>query len=66
MPPQHALLTFDTQASPGIVNGSLTDSAGTSPVVFLVNRLDGLYFIFGISVDTNDGRPYNFVAIEVP
>lgn len=59
-----ATIAFGAQTSPGIVNATLTDRAGTSDIVFMINKLGGRYFVFGISVDTHDGHPYNFVAIE--
>ncbi|MHC5009428.1 MAG: hypothetical protein ACYTG6_00580 [Planctomycetota bacterium] len=59
-----ATIVFVDQPSPGIVNGTLEDDAGTSDIVFLINQLGGRYFIYGISVDTNDGKPYNFLVIE--
>lgn len=61
-----ATLVFTTQPMPGVVNGTLTDSAGTSDIVFMVNRLVGRYFLFGVSVNTATGQPYNFIAIEMP
>ncbi len=59
-----ATILFTSQPSPGVVRGTLTDGAGTSDIVFMVNRIDGRYFLFGVAVDTNDGLAYNFVAIE--
>lgn len=59
-----ATIAFGAQASPGIVNATLTDEAGTSDIVFMINELGGRYFLFGISVDTHDGHPYNFIVIE--
>ncbi len=59
-----AQIRFLAQSTPGVLNAELEDSSGRSPIVFMVNRLGGRYFLFGISVDTHDGQPYNFVAIE--
>ncbi len=59
-----ATITFDSQPLPGIVRGTLDDGAGSSDIIFVVNRLGGRYFMFGIAVDTSDTKPYNFVAIE--
>jgi hypothetical protein len=59
-----ATLLFTSQPLPGVVNGTLTDGAGTSPIVFMINRIAGRYFLFGVSVNTSDGLPYNFIALE--
>jgi len=63
-PPPYAQVTFDTQVRPGIVRGTLTDSAGMRDIVYVIGRLGGRYFVFGISVDTHDGTPYNFIVVE--
>ena len=60
----NATIEFTDQIQPGIVNGRLDDGAGFSDMVFMVNVIAGRYFIFGVGVDTNDGLPYNFVALE--
>ncbi|GMR18657.1 MAG: hypothetical protein BMS9Abin33_1089 [Gammaproteobacteria bacterium] len=57
-------IVFGTQASPGIVNATLTDGAGTTDMVLMINRINGKYFIYGAQVNTSTLNGSNFLAIE--
>lgn len=57
-------VAFNTQANPGIVNGTLTDSSGSRNIVMMINRINGKYFIYGINARSVPGEPGNFFVIE--
>jgi hypothetical protein len=62
----NAAITFGAQNNPGVVNGTLTDSSGTNNILFIINLIDGRYFIYGAGHSTGDpDEPYNFFVIEV-
>jgi hypothetical protein len=62
----NAVITFGAQSTPGIINGTLTDSSGDNDILFIINLIDGRYFIYGAGHNTNDpDEPYNFFVIEV-
>ena len=69
-------LTISSEIQPGVFSGQLTDygtngiyNGGTdddsvSDFCFLMNEINGKYFIFGISLDGYSDKPYNFLVIE--
>ncbi len=62
--PAPGTIRFVAQNSPGIVNATLTDGAGTTPMVLMINRINGKYFIYGAQTNTSSGNGANFLAIE--
>lgn len=59
-----ASIAFTSQPSPGIVLGTITDNGGTADIVFMINKINGKYFIYGVSAGTVIGEGYNFIIIE--
>jgi len=57
-------ITFGAQTNPGVVNATLTDGAGTTDMVLMINRINGKYFIYGAQKNTASGKGANFLAIE--
>lgn len=60
-------VSFGTQDDPGIINSTVFDpySATTRDVVFMINVINGRYFLYG-AYDTGDGYLGNFLGIEMP
>ncbi len=57
-------ITFGAQSHPGVVNGTFTESSGnTTNGVFMMNRINGKYFVYGIKEESN-GMAGIFIAIE--
>ncbi len=51
-----------TQLSPGVFNAAtITTSGGAHAATFVVNQVNGKYFMFGFGLD---GDPFNFMLME--
>ncbi len=61
---QAGTITFGAQPSPGVVNATITDGAGTANMVLMINKINGKYFIYGAQTNTASGQGENFLAIE--
>lgn len=64
---QAVTIAFGAQDSAGIVNGTKGDDGGaiTEPIVLMINKISGKYFIYGITVDAGaSNAPEIFIAIE--
>jgi hypothetical protein len=57
-------ITFDTQDSPGVFNATQTESSGSSPLVIMVSRINGRYFIYGAGAGGTHSVAQNFLVIE--
>lgn len=57
------IIDLTTQASPGLVTGTITSGGGTRNATFVISQVGGKYVMFGVTV-TGSGAPYNFLVIE--